>query len=179
MAVSPHVISTVRRFLVKFAESKMNVDELEKDFVSEGWGNGSLHPTVVRDSINYWNGGSSKDDFYVGFDFHYTDWEDLFSNEFDLPQYEPYVEGDDIVERDNRWYAKFQQCTSEYPMLNRIYYMYADAGYTAEEVPVLREQCLRLQAKTRHAEAWRALAKLIIACDKALAAKSALLFISD
>jgi hypothetical protein len=157
----------------------MNLEDLEKDFIAEGWGNGSLHPTVVRDSVNYWNGGSSKNDFYVGFDFHYTDWEALFFGELNCPRYEPYVEGEDIVERDKRWYAKFQQCTSEYPMLNRIFDMYADAGYTAEEVSVLREQCLTLQAKTKHSGGWRALAKLIIACNKALDSRLDLLLICD
>lgn len=157
----------------------MNLEDLEKEFVAEGWSNGSLHPKVVSNHVSYWNGGSSKEDSYVGFDFHFSDWEALFFGELDCPPWEPYIEGEDIDERDRRWYVKFQQCTSEYPMLDRIFDMYQDAGYKAEEVKLLRDQCLKLQAHTKHSGAWRAVTKLILACDKALERKSDLLLISD
>ncbi len=158
---------------------KPNSDNSEGGYVAEGWGNGSLHPHVVRNPENYWNGGHSEDDFYVGFDFHYWDWEALFAGVLNCPEWEPYVEGEDIMEREKREYARFQQCTSDYPLLGRIFDMYQDAEYRADEVSQLREQCLRLQSRTNHAEGWRALAKLILACDKALERKLGLLLISD
>ncbi len=157
---------------------KPNSDNSEQGYIAEGQGNGSLSPHVVRNPESYWDDGHSEDDFYVGYDFHPWDWEALFFEELKCPEWQ-YIEGENIEVRDKREYARFQDCTREYPLLGRIWDMYQDAGYRADEVRQLREQCLKLQLRATSEKAARALGKLILACDKALERKLGLLLISD
>lgn len=157
----------------------MNWNELEREFAAEGWGNGSLHPYVVHDPTNYWEGGRHKDDFYVGFDLHWGDWEALFWDALNASRRDEYVQGTDIGEFHERNRRQFQESISGYPLLGRIFDMYEDATYKAEEVNQLRNECLKVRDGTDHAGAIRALNKLILACRKASQGSLGLLLLSD
>ena len=157
----------------------MNWEELEREFVAEGWGNGSIHPYVVHDPINYWEGGHHKDDFYVGFDFHWGDWEALFWGALNAAGRDGYIQGEDINEFHERNRRKFQESISEYPLLGRIFDRYEDVVYEAEEVNQLRDECLRAREGTNHAGAIKALNKLTLACNKASGHVLGLRLISD
>ena len=157
----------------------MNWEELEREFVAEGFGNGSLHPYVVRNPVSYWDDGYHKDDFYVGFDFHWVDWEALFWGALNAAERDEYVQGEDIIEFHERNRRKFEESIPEYPLLGRIFDMYEDAVYEAEEVNQLREECLKAREGTEHAGAIKAANKLILACDKASERGLGLRLISD
>jgi hypothetical protein len=154
---------------------------LEQSFSAEGWGNGSLHPMVVRNIDTYWKRGpvdESDEDFYVGFGFHETDWVALFFDVLKCPKREM-LDGEDIMAYEKRERERFQQCTAEFPMLGRMFTMFRDANYYPGEVGQLREQCLKLQSETSHEAGRRALAKLILACGKALESEMGLILVSD
>ena len=145
---------------------ELDINSLEQEFIAEVTGNGDLWPVIVSEPDNY-EGDDEDDVFVVPFNFNYRDWDALYFGELKCPGYEPYVEGEDMVARDKRWMAKFQSCCSEFPLLARIYDMYADAIYRADEVPHLKAQCETLLSRTQTNGAWRALAKLIVICTKA------------
>ena len=154
---------------------------MEQSFIDEGWGNGSLHPTVVRNIDAYWKSAPVDEDdadFYVGFGFHETDWVALFFDVLKCPKREM-LEGEDITAFEKREHERFQHCTAGFPLLGRMFTMFRDANYYSDEVGQLREQCLKLQSETSHEGGRRALDKLILACDKALAANMGLILISD
>jgi hypothetical protein len=157
----------------------MNWLELEQQFVAEGWGNGALHPHVVHDPINYWAGGHIESDFYVGFDFHRTDWEALFWKALNAAREEEYVQGEDIEEYHERNRRRFTNSLSMYPLLARMFDMYEDAVYESSEVGPLRDECLKARRSTNHEDAIRAVDKVIFACNKATDCGLGLLFISD
>ena len=139
---------------------------MEREFVAEGWRNGSLHPYVLPDPDKFRESGVFAED-YVGFDFHWVDWESLFWGALNAARREEYVQGEDISEFEVRNRRRFQQSLFAYPLLGRVFDMYEDADYQAEEIDQLREECLRVRRGTQHAPAIRALDKLILACNKA------------
>ena len=157
----------------------LNWEELEREFVADGRGNGSLHPYAVHDRDNYWKGGRHKDDFYIGFDFHIDDWVALFWNTLNAARREEYTRGEDIAEFDERYRRRFEASLSQYPLLARISGMYEDAAYGAKEVHQLRDECLRVRGSTKVKEGIRALNKLVLACNKASDRGMALLLMAD
>ena len=157
----------------------MNTDEMERQFVAEGWGNGSLHPRVVHNPMHYWDGGQSENDFYVGFDFHRHDWEALFWTALNAARLDEYVQGEDIIQYHERNRQKFEDSIPDYPFLGRIFDMYEDAVYEASEVEPLRNECVKAQGASNDERSIRALSKVMLACDKAIERNLGLLFISD
>lgn len=69
------------------------------------------------------------------------------------------------------WEDKSPQIISAFPMLNRIDEMYADALYQADEVSLLRQECVKLKDFTTNKSADLGLRKLIYSCDEALKAR--------
>jgi hypothetical protein len=68
------------------------------------------------------------------------------------------------------WGDSATQIIAVFPMLNRIDEMYADALYYANEVTMLREECVKLKSFTTDKAADLGLRKLIYSCDEALKA---------
>ena len=157
----------------------MNWEDLERQFVSEGFGNGSLHPHVVHDPISYWESGRHADDVYVGFDFHWNDWEALFRTALNAAERDEYVQGEDIDEFHERNRRKFKDSIPDYPLLGRMFDMYEDAAFEATELECLRSECLRVCNDAIHNDAVRAANRIILACNKASESGLGLLFISD
>jgi hypothetical protein len=145
----------------------------------DGFGNGSLHIYAVcePDWIPYQDGEAR----YLNLDFHYADWEALLWNALGAGQtiYDQYVEGDNIVELEERNREKFHRTTPEYPLLARIFDMHEDYFYTPKEVSALREECLLLKTKVNEQGAVKALRKLIYACVEVLKIGCNLMFVCD
>lgn len=156
-----------------------NFDDLEREFIAEGRGNGWLHPALVPQPNDYWILRKHDQDVYLNFDFTDDDWSALYFGALHCSEREPYVQGEDIIERNNRWLVKFLTCCADYPMLGRISDMYEDAAFEANEVTELKKQCIYLRSTTNHEGAKRALAKLIIVCNKAIENQLGILLISD
>jgi hypothetical protein len=145
--------------------SELDLKKLEQEFIAEGRSNGDLDPILARDPVNY--EGREDGEIWLNFTFNIYDWKSLYFGELQCPQYEPMIGGEKTAELRSQWMAKFHDCCADYPLLARIYDMYADAIYCPEEVQHLKRQCLELLERTGNAGAWRALAKLIVICKKA------------
>lgn len=81
---------------------------------------------------------------------------------------EPRARGESNEAWQQRYTLKFQQFIPDYPMLGRIWDTYIDVGYQGDEVKSVREECLKVRAKTSNFTALEGLAKLIKACDEGL-----------
>jgi hypothetical protein len=156
---------------------KLDLNRLEQEFIAEGTCNGDLDPIIVRDPANYEEGDDVG--LQLNFSFNIYDWKALYFGELKCPEDGPYTEGEDPVQRHNRWMATFQDCCADFPLLGRIYDMYADAIYCADEVSHFKAQCQTLLSRTQNKGAWRALAKLIVICSKAEELNKGILFACD
>jgi hypothetical protein len=155
----------------------------------DGRGNGSLHIHLARDPER-WHGAESEDSVDMRLDFHPDDWVALFvdvlhvpvPNEDDLQQLNErsrYVERDEVIVLREWRRDMFREATSQYPMLGRIWDMYEDAVFRPEELPQLRDECLKLKSETTQPEPLKALRKLLYACDEATKRGFSLMLISD
>lgn len=150
----------------------------ENDDLFDGFENGSLHVYLVRDPED-WRGELREDAFYMELDFHGSDWDALFIDEFHFPGWDRYVEGEDINELHERNRKKFEQTIPQYPMLARIFDLYEDYRFTPEEIQRLREECLDAKSKVSNPGAIKALRKLTFACEEASKRGFNLMFICD
>ena len=154
----------------------MNEDEYSDIF--DGFGNGSLH-IYLADSSYTFGYPATGEAYYIKLDFHFSDWEALFSVALGCPEYDQHVEGEDSNECQERNRRRFQQSLPEQQMLSRIFDMYEDYLFSTEEVAQLREECSKLMGVVVHPPAVKALRKLIFACNKASQENRQLLFICD
>lgn len=133
---------------------------------------GKLDIYLVRD-VELITGNVKDGNRFLGIDFHGGDWKALFFRVLDCPKYTwPPIEHEEYRER-------FQKHLADYPMLGRIWDMYEDALYRAEEVEAFRKECLRVQMITSNGEALAGLRKLIFACDEASKAGTGIGLIAD
>ena len=96
-----------------------------------------------------------------------TGWAALFFKVLGCPEAEPFVEGEDINEYDERYRQRFREAILDYPMLGRITDYYDDVWYEPEEVVQLRDECVSVQSNTKDQDALRDLDELLRACDEA------------
>lgn len=80
------------------------------------------------------------------------------------------------VAYNKKLYGKF---ASQYPFLGRVNDMYEDYSFSPEELPKLREECLKLLNQTHSKTANIALRKFLYACDKAIEGDFYLMFYCD
>ena len=156
---------------------KLQIDSTDADLF-DGFRNGSLHLHLVYDPAN-WRGNDRDNAFYLELDFHLSDWQALFIGVLKVPDYERYVEGDDINELHERNRNKFEKSIPDYPMLSRLFDMYEDYGFSPEELPNLREECETLKLRTTNSEGLKALRKLIFAAREGSKRGFNLMFICD
>jgi hypothetical protein len=138
---------------------------------------GRLAVYLVRDPT-VWAGGVSAGDRYL-LDFTGLDWDSLFVEILDCPEPEVYVDDEDLNEYVKRQRSRFCESLPDYPMLCRIWDLYADVSYTVEEVDPLRAECQSILSMTFHRNGIRALRKLLLTCDQALAYNSGIFMVSD
>lgn len=138
---------------------------------------GSLAIYTVGDGA-VWHGGVEHGDRYLG-DFLGSDWDAIFYELFACPTPQPYGAGDNLTEYNESRRQSIQRCLSEYPMLARIWDLYLDVGYLAEDVRLLQIECQKLSSSTDQARTKQALAKLLQACSEAIRDNQALFLVSD
>lgn len=145
--------------------------------IFNGCGNGTLGASISHnlDPIgNTWD--ESKGDRWL--DVCIND-EDRFAIQSAMYSF---IVGAPLEVRDHvfiNWEANASQIISVFPMLNRIEQMYADALYLANEVSVLREECVKLTASTTSKAGDLAFRKLIYCCDEGIQAGFCLGFWCD
>jgi hypothetical protein len=141
--------------------------EAENADIFSGCGNGTLDAAIQHDPGMYGeNWDESKGDRWLKVcindeDLHYIRL-DIYHFAIGKPAE---LEGDFIKPRTD---DEVQKITAEFPLLNRIEWMYADALYNAVEVNQLREEGIKLKSFTTNQSADLGLRKLIYCCDEAL-----------
>lgn len=128
--------------------------------------------------IPNWN-GSPEDAVDLDLCFHFDDWEALFFGTLHAHKWDPYTEGDDIFEHNERNRRKFHESIPNYPTLRTIYDMYEDYEFDLTQTKTLREECIKLRPQATEPEAIKALRKLIYGCDQAIALNGNLFFSCD
>lgn len=149
----------------------MKVESEAKDAdIFSGCGNGTLDVAIQHNIDAYGeNWDESKGDRWLHIcindgDLHYIRL-DIYLFVMGKPAE---LEGDFI----KRWTDfDVQKILGEFPLLNRIEWMYADALYNSSEVNQLRDECIKLKSFTENESADLGLRKLIYSCDEALKAE--------
>jgi len=128
---------------------------------------GSFMIYAVRDPKTF-EGYTTETDRYLGIVVYGEEWGELFYNVLGCPKAidEPRAPAESTDAWQQRYRLKFQQSISEYPMLARIWDTYIDVGYQGEEVQRVRDECLKVRAKTSNHKALAGLGKLIRACNE-------------
>lgn len=139
---------------------------------------GRLSIYLVSDPTE-WHGGVDRGDRYLQLYLDGPEWEALFFDTLGCPEPEPYIEGENPEEADNRLRVKFQQAIPQYPMLSRLWDPYRHAGYNLDQVKRLRDECLKIQSDANNSWASAALGKLIQACEEAIMNRQGLFFVAD
>lgn len=153
-------------------------DSFEEEEMSEIAG--SLGVFAVRDAKSFFD-GLQEPDRYLNLLLTGEEWGGLFYETLNCPRatVEPFSRGEDTVQWRERYKLKFQQAMPEYPMLSRMWDLFEYASYRPDEIPQLREECLRVKVNAANEKALAALAKLVMACDEASKLSSGLLFVPD
>ena len=136
------------------------VREMETDIFS-GCGNGTLLLIACQDPDNF----HPDKDFNTKICINDGDLEDIYLHMFHLTEGKPYKEKDPIHWKLN---GESKLLFPEFPMLNRIDFMYSDFIYNPEEVKKLREESIKIKSITSSEVSDLAFRKLIYACDKTL-----------
>lgn len=96
-----------------------------------------------------------------------------------LPSDNPPLPNESGEEWQERFSQMFQQTIPEYPMLGEIWHLDIYVSYQPEEIRLLRDECLKVRAKTSNEEALKGISQLIWSCDEALKLGYGLIFIPD
>lgn len=134
--------------------------------MTKGLVGGHLDIFVVRD-VETFRGATDGVNRHVGV-FTGADWEALFYDVLNGPEWGEYAGDGSFDEHFERQRVKFQQSIPDFPMLGRIFNMYEDVIYGPTDVKRLRDECLTTQASTTNTHTLEALNKLIHASDEAL-----------
>ena len=107
-------------------------------------------------------------EFYQG-DLKSDEWGALFFDVLGCPQAmdEPTLPDESSLDWEDRYYARFEQAIPEYPMLARMSDVYGYAVYMPDEVPALRNECLRVQVGASDGRALSGIKTLLRACEAA------------
>lgn len=148
------------------------------DLVRGGATVGSFSLLLRRNPQDSWDDKTDRPlDLYL----EGVEWERLFFDVLNCPTREaiPEMDGEDITIWDERYRAAFQKAIPGYPMLARIWDMYVDVRYNAEEVERLRNECLKVKVIAKDSLALSGLNKLIQACNEGLKEGLGLFLASD
>lgn len=135
--------------------------------------NGSLDICIAKNpAASDWGVG----DYYSGMQLHPDEWEALFLGVFGVEEAVDY-ESSSFEEQEEA----FQTFVAGqgFPMLSRIWHIYQDAYFLADEVDQLHGECVRLEAKTDDPIALKGLDKIKRGCMQAVNALSGVAFVSD
>lgn len=136
------------------------------------------------DDENSWD--TVKGDHHTDFEIEGQEWEELIFKVLQAPEFEKYVEGEDV----DAYYERQEKQLREdltgkgYPMLRRlwcsfIWFNYRNISYAPSDIHQLLAECLILQKRTENVYALSALRKLIAACYDAINTDSGLCLHTD
>lgn len=132
-------------------------------------GNGTLGITISREiAENNDNWDGSRGDRWLDVCINDDDLEAIWLEIFLLVTGKSYDGEENILWlriNDQQWFAK---TLPEFPMLGRINNTWEDAYFNAEEVMLLREECIKIESTTGNPSADLGLRKLIYSCDEAI-----------
>lgn len=157
-------------------EHLQNLTEIQTEFFQEAQGEGSLAAYAVRDAAAFSKDAPPDESFYIGYDIHPENLAALYFDGIKLPRWEN-VEGESRDEKLEIYNRSFQAVTASYPLISRVSDTDQKVAYAPEEVAPLREECRRVLDGADDASAIKALQKIYIACDKAVARQMGLLLI--
>lgn len=140
---------------------------------------GTLDIAVMMNPFGEWN--ASAGDHHTNLGIKPWEWEDLFFNVLQAPQYETHDDGEKFAEHHERQERLFKEDLKDkgYEMLGRIWDIYQDAEFLPSEIDKLLAECLEVQQKTQNVHALSALENLILASRLSLEIKSGLRLLSD
>lgn len=121
-----------------------------------------LDVLLVKDPF----GEGSENDKSTEIEFSSFEWESFFFRTLGVTVTE-FFPGETFVDYETRRVRKFRETLSNYPLLSRIDEFYQDAGFTADEVPFLREELRRVENLELDAEGRAFLDGMVKACDLA------------
>lgn len=137
--------------------------------IFSGCGNGVLDVSISREIVeNNDSWDASKGDRWLDVCLNDHDLETISLVIFRVATGKAYNGSDNILKLRNFDRQLFATIAPEFPMLDRINYIYADAYFTAEEVKSLREECLKLKLITKDFVADLVFRKLLYSCDEAI-----------
>ena len=140
----------------------------ESDIFS-GCGNSVLDISISREiaeNNNDWD--TSRGDRWLNVCINDGDLEEISLEIFHLVMGRSYDGKENILylrNDDRQWFAR---AFPQFPMLARINFIYEDAYFNAEEVRLLREECVKIKSSAMNPSADLGLRKLIYSCDEAI-----------
>jgi hypothetical protein len=146
---------------------------------------GSLQIAVIMNPFDEDSWDKAKGDHHTDLEIEGQEWEELIFNVLQAPEFQEYVEGEDVDVYYERQEKLLREYLTEkgYPMLGRMWCSFIwwnrDINYSPTDVHQLLAECLKLQKKAESVYALSALEKLIAACCEALEYKSGLCLLSD
>ena len=132
---------------------------------------------VFKSKLEGWDENTDRHPHIL--DLGEDNWAALFFDVLKCPEVDPYIPGEDINERHERFRLKFQQHLIDYPMLSRIWDFYNDVWYAPEEIEQLHKECLKVQSNTSNPVALEGLDLMLRACEEASADRLGILLVAD
>ncbi len=148
-------------------ENLQNLDEIEKEFISEDKGEGSLMVYAVRDLTAAFSKFAEREEsFAIGYDITPLDVEALYFEGIKLPRWES-IKAETVEEQMAIYNESFGKIKADFPLISRVSDTDATVKYTPEEVAQLQAECERVADSADDAKAIRAVQKFYIACNRA------------
>lgn len=138
-----------------------------------GMGNG-LDVILMKDPF----GDDAPEDRGTGIEFSSFEWGSFYFDTLGASVTE-YIQGEEWLEHETRRRLNFKESLQEYPLLSRIDDFYQDAGFSVDEVEVLREELRRVEDLALDKEGRAFLDGMVKACNLAAQAKMGILLSSS
>jgi hypothetical protein len=126
-----------------------------------------LDVALMKDPFGDW---SPPDDRHTEIEFSDPEWGSFFFKALGVIQTE-YIQGEECLDYDTRRKLDFRKSLHDYPLLSRIDSFYQDAGFSPDEVEVLRDELRRVEDLAFDKDGRAFLDGMVKACDLALSAK--------
>jgi hypothetical protein len=147
---------------------------------------GSLQIAVMKNPFDEDSWNAADGDYHTDLEIDGQEWEELIFKVLQAPEFEKYVEGEDV----DVYYQRQEKLLKEdltskgYPMLGHLWCSFIwwndrDISYSPSDVHQLLAECLKLQKKTENVYALSAVGKLIAASHDALKINSGLCLMTD
>lgn len=125
-------------------------------------------------------GPTSKEDKVLPYGLSYQEWFELYFNVLgvDKTGYDRWAK-ENPEEAKHSVLGEFDEDIDGYPLLSRIKGARYDVMYKAEEVGLLRDECLKVKSNTTNPVALRGLEKLLRICHEAIVSGLSIYLMSE